>query len=51
MPDVSSLATYPALTAVGNKIPDVTSLITKTDFDTKLKHFATELLRTNRHIF
>ena len=26
-----------ALTAVKNKIPDITSLITKADFDTKLK--------------
>ena len=37
MPDVSSLTTNSALTAVKNKIPDVTSLITKTDFDTKLR--------------
>ena len=31
------MATTSALTAVENKIPDITSLITKTDFDTKLK--------------
>ena len=38
MPDVSGLATASALTAVENKIPDITSLITKTDFDAKLKN-------------
>ena len=36
IPDVSRLATKTALTAVENKIP-VTGLITKTDFDAKLK--------------
>ena len=35
--DVSRLAATSALTAVENKIPDITNLITKTDFDTKLK--------------
>ena len=33
----SSLATNSALTAVENKIPDVTSLVKKTDLDTELK--------------
>ena len=37
IPDVSGLAITSALTAVENKILDVTSLVTKTDFDTKLK--------------
>ena len=40
MPDVSGLATASALTAVENKIPDITSLITKTDFDAKLKNIS-----------
>ena len=34
------LATVSALTAVENKIPDITSLITKTDFDAKLKNIS-----------
>ena len=37
MPDISNLVTNSALTAVENKTPDVISLITKTDFDAKLK--------------
>ena len=40
IPDVSGLATASALTAVENKIPDITSLIKKTDFDTKLKNIS-----------
>ena len=38
IPDASGLATASALTAVENKIPDITILITKTDFDAKLKN-------------
>ena len=37
IPDISGLAATSALTAVENKIPDITNLITKTEFDTKLK--------------
>ena len=37
IPDVSGLAAASTLTAVENKLPDITNLITKTDFDTKLK--------------
>ena len=40
IPDVSGLATASALTAVENKIPGITSLITKTDFDAKLKNIS-----------
>ena len=40
IPDVSGLATASALTAVENKILDITSLITKTDFDAKLKNIS-----------
>ena len=50
MPDVSSLATNSVLTAVENKIPDVTSLIKKIDFDTKLKKLVTEFLQINPNI-
>ena len=34
---ISGLATNSSLTAVENKIPDITSLVTKTDFYAKLK--------------
>ena len=34
---ISDLATNSSLTAVENKIPDITSLVTKIDFDAKLK--------------
>ena len=34
---ISGLATNSSLTAVENKISDVTSLVSKTDFDAKLK--------------
>ena len=34
---VRGLATNSSLTAVENKIPGTTSLVTKTDFDAKLK--------------
>ena len=40
IPVISGLATASALTAVENKIPDITSLITKTDFDAKLKNIS-----------
>ena len=40
IPDVSGLATASAVTAVENKIPGITSLITKTDFDAKLKNIS-----------
>ena len=35
IPSISGLATSSALTAVENKIPDTSSLIKKTDYDTK----------------
>ena len=37
IPNISGLATNSALTTVENKILDVTNLVTKTDFDVKLK--------------
>ena len=36
MPSISELATNAALTAVENKIPDVSSLVKKTNYDTKI---------------
>ena len=37
IPSITGLATSSALTAVENKIPYASSLVTKTDFDVKLK--------------
>ena len=37
IPNISGLATNSALTTFENKIPDVTNLVTKTDFNAKLK--------------
>ena len=36
MPSITSLATNSALTAVESKIPDVSSLVKKTDYNTKI---------------
>ena len=36
IPNISGLATSSALTAVENKIPDVSSLVKKIDFNTKV---------------
>ena len=36
MPGISGLATNSALTAVENKIPNVSSLVKKTDYNTKI---------------
>ena len=33
---IAGLATNSALTAVGNKIPDVSSIVTKTEYNTKI---------------
>ena len=45
MPNVRSLATKTALTTVENKIPDVRSLVNKTDYNTKINE--TEKKLTN----
>ena len=36
MPSISNVVTTSALNAVENKIPNVSSLIKKTDYDTKI---------------
>ena len=40
IPDVSSLATKTALTALENKIPHASSLVKKTDYNTKVTEIA-----------
>ena len=48
IPNISGLATNSSLTVVENKIRDITSSITKTDFDAKLKTLVIELLIINQ---
>ena len=36
MTNITRLATYSALTALENKIPNVSSLVKKTDYDAKV---------------
>ena len=48
--DVSSLATKTALTAVENKIPDVSSLVKKTNYDTKISEIETKITDHN-HVY
>ena len=43
MPSISELATNAALTAVENKIPDVSSLVKKTNYDTKITEIENKL--------
>ena len=45
--DKSSLATNLALTAVENKIPDVSSLVKKTNYDTKLSDIEKKIAHNN----
>ena len=47
IPDVSSLATKTALTEVENKIPSVSSLVKKTDYDTKISELEKKLTDHN----
>ena len=44
IPSITGLATNSALTAVENKIPDVSSLVKKTDCDTKYQILKRKLL-------
>ena len=46
-PDVSSLATKAALTAVENNIPDVSSLVKKTSYNTKITEIEKKLTDHN----
>ena len=47
IPDVSSLATKIALTAVENKIPSVSSLVKKTDYDANISEIENKLTDHN----
>ena len=47
IPVVSNLATKTALTAVENKIPSVSSLVKKTDYDTKISELEKKLTDHN----
>ena len=43
IPDISNLATKTALTAVENKMPNVSNLVEKTDYDTKVTEIENKL--------
>ena len=47
MPDVNNLATKTALTTVQNKIPTVSSLVNKTDYNTKITEIENKLNNHN----
>ena len=44
MANITNLATNTALTAVENKIPDVSNLVQKTGYDTKVNKIEKKLL-------
>ena len=44
IPSISGLATTSALTAVKNKIPDSSSLVKKTDYETKISDIEKQML-------
>ena len=51
IPSITGLATNSALTSVENKIPDATSLVTKTDFDAKLRDISDRVtLNKSKHL-
>ena len=43
IPDITGLATNSALTAVQNKMPDISNLVKKTDYNTKLSEIENKL--------
>ena len=47
IPDVRRLAIKSALTAVENKIPDISSLVKKTDYNTKITELEKKLIDRN----
>ena len=49
IPDISNLATKPALTTVENKIPSVSNLVKKTDYNTKITEVQNKLNSHNHH--
>ena len=49
IPDVTNLATKTALTAVENKIPSISILVEKTDYDTEITEIQNKLNNHNRN--
>ena len=47
MPSVSGLATNSALTAADNKIPDVSSVVKKPDYNTKISEIEKKIIDHN----
>ena len=51
IPSISGLATHAALTTVKNKIPNISSLVEKTDHDTKITEIEKKLTDHNHDIY
>ena len=47
MPSITNLAATRALTAVGNKIPSVSTLVKKTDYKTKINEIKKKITEHN----
>ena len=51
MPNVTNLATKTALTTVENKIPNVSNLVKKADYDTEVTEIENKLNNHNRDTY
>ena len=49
MPSITNLTTNSALTAVENKIPDVSGLVKKTDYNTKINEVEKKITDHNHN--
>ena len=47
IPSISGLATTPALTAFENKIPSISTLVKKTEYNTKISEIEQKLIDHN----
>ena len=49
MPSITNLTTNSALTAIENKIPDVSGLVKKTDYNTKINEVEKKITDHNHN--
>ena len=49
IPDITNLVTTTALTAVENKIPNVSNLVKKTDYNTKISEIENKITTDHDH--
>ena len=50
IPSITGLATTSSLTAVENKIPSISNLVKKTDYDIKVGEIENRMISLNRRI-